>query len=57
MSISEIELRDILKIIRQLERVIEQALRSEEEKNEERLRKQLESQGIAISKDTDAFDL
>lgn len=64
--ITETEIRDILKIVRQLERVLEQALRSEVEKNEDRVRKQLEASGISIDSDsteltelesTDAFEL
>lgn len=49
MSVSQEELREILKIIRQLEKVIEKALRTEEEKNEERIRKQLEASGISVT--------
>lgn len=55
MSVSENELRDILKIVRQLERVLEQALRTETEKNEERLKRQLESSGISVEEDLDAW--
>lgn len=58
MTISENELRDILKIQRQLVRVIEQALRTEQEKNEDRLRQQLKNSGIDIAPEsTDAFEL
>lgn len=60
MSISETELRDILKIVRQLERVLENALRSEEEKNQDRIKEQLRQAGVEISDyedPTDAFEL
>lgn len=63
---TEVELAEILKIVRQLERVIENSLKTEREKNEEKLKKQLEAQGIELvddfpysdgTKPTDAFDL
>lgn len=55
MTISENELRDILKIQRQLVRVLENALKSEQEKNEERLKRQLEASGIDVEYDTVEF--
>jgi len=45
---NEQELRDILKIVRQLEHYIERCLRTEKEKNEERIKKQLEGTRVLV---------
>jgi len=52
---TEQELRELLKLIRGVEHFIEKCLRTEQEKNEERLKKQLEAQGIEID-NTDYLD-
>jgi len=48
---NEQELRELLKLIRGIEHFIERCLRTEKEKNEERLKKQLENSGINITEE------
>ncbi len=45
---NETEIRELLKLIRGIEHYLERALRTEQEKNEGRLKEQLTAQGIEI---------
>lgn len=54
---TEMELRELLKLIRGVEHYIEKCLRSEQEKNEERAKKHLEAQGIEIDSTTETQTL
>jgi hypothetical protein len=47
--VNETELRELLKLIRGVEHYIERCLRTEQEKNEERLAKQLAASGIEVT--------
>lgn len=57
MSISETEIRSILTIARNLVKVLEHALKSEQEKNEIRLSQQLAAQGINVKTDEDLLEV
>lgn len=48
---NEQELRDLLKLQRSIVHFIERCLRTEQEKNEDRVKKQLEATGIEITAD------
>jgi hypothetical protein len=52
---NEQELRELLKLIRSVEHFIERCLRTEQEKNEERLKQQLSEQGIIFQEEPDSI--
>lgn len=51
MDNAESTLREVRTILRQLLRVIDSALTDEQTKNEERMKKHLEAQGISVTDD------
>lgn len=46
---NESELRELLKLIRGVEHYIEKCLRTEQEKNEDRVKKQLKNAGVSVT--------
>ena len=48
---TETELRELLKLVRGVEHYIERCLKTEKEKNEDRIKQQLENAGIEIDYD------
>jgi len=51
---TETELRELLKLVRGVEHYLEKCLRTESEKNEERIKKQLDAAGIKYSNDEES---
>ena len=45
---NEQELRELLKLVRGVAHYIERCLKTEQEKNDERMKKQVEAQGIRV---------
>lgn len=54
---TETELRDLLKLVRGIEHYIERCLRTEQEKNEDRVKKQLENSGVKFVDDEDSWGI
>ena len=54
---NEQELRELLKLIRSVEHFIEKCLRTEQEKNEDRVKQQLENSGITVTTEKEEFPL
>lgn len=52
---TETELRELLKLVRSVEHYIEKCLRTEQEKNEERIQNQLEAAGVKVTEDDGLF--
>jgi hypothetical protein len=50
--VTETELRELLKLIRGVEHYIERCLRTEQEKNEDRVKQQLENSGVTVTDGT-----
>jgi hypothetical protein len=46
---TETELRELLKLVRAVEHYIEKCLRTEREKNEDRIRNQLDAAGVRVT--------